>query len=198
MFEPFRARVLHMRSAGSGSLHANSPLGEKCGRSGTELHDRAWELPREGRTTAFHVNSASTRLCATSADTSALPLRLVAGSSLPPVVFPVFEWRVALPAIRDPAITRTPRTGTAPFGSAPSVGSRPTHVDGRTRGATTEGIATPSIPAAQGANRTWVGNRDLRTRRAGFGPGSGGRSAPDPGGRCYVPNAGLSGEQISR
>jgi hypothetical protein len=81
-------------------------------------------------------------------------------SNLPPVV-PAVERR-ALPAFREPTIAATPRPGATPFGSAPSLGSRPPNPDGRTRGGTT----ALSISAAQGANR--FGNRLLRTRTTGF------------------------------
>ena len=97
-------------------------------------------------------------------------------SNLPPA-FPVVERR-ALPAILEPTIAVTPRPRATPSGSAPSVGSRPPDPDNRTRGGTTGGT-DPSVPAAQGANRTWFGNRLLRTRTTGFGPGCCGRSISD-------------------
>jgi hypothetical protein len=105
---------------------------------------------------------------------SCLPCRGHCNSNLPPV-FPIVERR-ALPAILEPTIAVTARLGAAPSGSAPSVGSRPPDPDGRTRGGTTEGTAAPSIPAAPGANRTWFGNRLLRTRTTGFSLGCCGRS----------------------
>jgi len=126
----------------------------------------------------------------------ALPTKLVAGSILPTVIVPVVKWR-GFPAIPDPVNTLTRWAGAAPSISAPSVGSRPTDPDGRTRAGTTEGITTHSVPAAQGANRTWFGDRRLKTRSAGFSPGRCSRSPSDLESRCYVPNAGLSGVRSS-
>jgi hypothetical protein len=91
----------------------------------------------------------------------------------PPVV-PVIERR-ALPASLEPTIAMTPRRGPTPSGSAPSVGSRPSDPDGRTRGGTTDRTAAPSIPT----NRTWFGNRPLSAQATGVGLGSYGRSISD-------------------
>ena len=125
-------------------------------------------------------------------------LRGVASSSLPPVVVPVVEWR-ALPAILDPAIAVTPWAGAAPFRSAPSVGSRPTDPDGRTRIRTTEATGAPSVLATSGAVRTWFGNRLLRPRRTGFSIGCCcGRSISGLDGRCCAPNTWLSGGRRRR
>ena len=126
------------------------------------------------------------RICAFSGSPGDAPARGVASSSLPPVVVPVVEWR-ALPAILDPAIAVTPWAGAAPIRSAPSVGSRPTDPDGRTRIRTTEAAGAPSIPATSGAVRTWFGNRLLRTRRTGFSIGC-----------CCAPNTWLRGGRRRR
>jgi hypothetical protein len=101
---------------------------------------------------------------------SCLVCRGRCNSNLPPVV-PAAERR-ALSAIPEPSFAVTPGPGATPFGSAPSVGSRPPDPDGRTR----DGTTALSIAAAQRANGTWFGNRLLRTRTTGFSLGCRGRS----------------------
>ena len=126
---------------------------------------------------------------ASSASHFSKPLRRTGrcNSKLPPAI-PAVERR-AFPTSLDPAIAVRPRPGATPSGSAPSVGSRPSDPDGRTRCPATERTSGLPIPAARAPKR-WLGDCLLKTRRTGLSLDRRcRRSISDLGRRCYGANA---------